>query len=72
MNDKPIKLFSGRAAFNLYQSQGLPIEVIEEKVKEEGFDGVDMLAFNTCKEIHREISRRSSKKKFKKDLKVVK
>lgn len=59
--DKPV--ISGQTAFNLYQSYGFPIEMIEELAKEKGFS-VDAAGFNKEKEKHQAKSRAGAGKKF--------
>jgi alanyl-tRNA synthetase len=56
-------IISGKEAFGLFQSYGLPIELIEELAKERGFK-VDKLGFYQAQKEHQEISRAGAEKKF--------
>ena len=56
-------IISGRLAFKLYESYGLPIEMIEEMAKEENMT-VDKKGFNTSFEKHQLLSRKGAEKKF--------
>ncbi|MBU2025360.1 alanine--tRNA ligase, partial [Patescibacteria group bacterium] len=55
---------SGKAAFDLYQTYGFPIEMTEEMAKERELD-IDKHEFLEEVERHREISRSGAQKKFK-------
>ncbi len=55
---------SGRDAFNLYQTYGFPIEMIEELAEENG-QKVDREAFNKEFEKHKELSQTASAGSFK-------
>lgn len=55
---------SGKAAFDLYQSYGFPIELTTEIVENEGRK-VDEASFQKEFEAHQEISRQGSDKQFK-------
>ncbi len=54
---------SGRLAFKLYESYGLPIEMIEEMSVEEGFK-LDRIEFDKAYEKHQLLSRKGAEKKF--------
>jgi alanyl-tRNA synthetase len=54
---------SGEDAFNLYQSYGFPLELVEELVKEKGLS-VDKKAFEDEFKKHQDLSREGSQKKF--------
>jgi len=53
----------GNEAFDLYQSYGFPLELIEEIAKEKGLK-VDKKAFFKAQKKHQEISRAGKEKKF--------
>ncbi len=55
--------FAGKAAFDLYQSYGFPVEMIEELSQERGFS-VDREEFQAEITSHQELSRKGSEKKF--------
>ncbi len=55
---------TGQDSFNLYSSQGLPIDMIIDLAKEKGMS-VDIDGFNKHFESHKELSRAGSEKKFK-------
>ncbi len=57
------KIISGEEAFNIYQSYGFPLELIEELAREEGFD-VDKEKFFQALKKHQEVSRAGAEKKF--------
>ncbi len=57
------KRISGKAAFDLYQSYGLPIELTEESAHDYGLE-VDKAGFEAALEKHREISRAGAEEKF--------
>ncbi|MBL7155252.1 MAG: alanine--tRNA ligase [Candidatus Portnoybacteria bacterium] len=57
----------GRVAFDLYQTDGFPIEMTEEIAKERGID-VDREEFNQELKKHQELSRTASAGKFKSGL----
>lgn len=57
------KTISGQDAFWLYETYGLPFEVIEEIAQEKGFK-IDQEEFEKALAIHRRKSRASVKKKF--------
>ncbi len=59
-SDKEIK---GEEAFDLYQSYGFPLELIEEIAQEKGFS-VDKKGFELALARHQEISRTGAEKKF--------
>ena len=54
-------LFSGEAAFELYDTYGFPVEATADEVMEHGFAGVDMTAFDKCMREQRERSRAAAK-----------
>lgn len=54
---------SGKAAFDLYQTYGFPIELTVEVAKEKGFD-VDVDGFEKEKKKHQELSRQGAEQKF--------
>ena len=58
-----IKRISGKAAFDLFQSYGFPLEITEEIVKERGFS-VEKEGFEREFKKHQEISRAGAEKKF--------
>ena len=53
----------GNEAFDLYQSYGFPLELIEEIAKEKGLK-IDKKAFFEAQKKHQEISRAGKEKKF--------
>ena len=57
------KNITGEQLFNLYQSYGFPLELIEELAKEKGFK-VDKKGFEEALKKHQEISRAGVKAKF--------
>lgn len=59
-----IKEINGEIAFNLYQSFGFPLEITEELFLEKG-QIVNREEFRAAFERHRQLSRKSSKAKFK-------
>lgn len=64
-NDKSkSKIISGKFSFDLYQTFGFPIELIEELAEEEGMS-VDRKNFDDEFIKHQEISRTGSEQKFK-------
>ncbi len=54
---------SGRSAFKLYESYGLPIEMIEEMAQEENFS-LDKKEFDEAYQKHQLLSRKGAQKKF--------
>jgi len=60
---KTEKLISGNEAFDLYQSYGFPLDLIEELAKEKNFK-IDKNGFQNSLEKHQEISRAGVEKKF--------
>lgn len=54
---------SGRAAFDIYQSYGFPLELTEELLKERGIS-IDEDKFKEAFRSHQEISRAGAEKKF--------
>jgi len=59
MKRRDIKFyFSGADAFDLFQSHGLAVEIIDEIAKSRGYDGVDMKEFKAEKKKHQELSRK--------------
>lgn len=59
-----MKTISAEAAFKLWTTYGFPIELTTELAKKDGFT-VDVLGFKQLMEEHRQVSRRSATKKFK-------
>ncbi|MEK7506273.1 MAG: alanine--tRNA ligase [Patescibacteria group bacterium] len=55
---------TGEIVFDLYQTHGLPIEMIEELAKEKGIS-IDKVDFERRKSAHQELSRTSSAGQFK-------
>jgi alanyl-tRNA synthetase len=58
------KVISGKNAFKLYDTYGLPIEVTTEMAGKEGFE-VDVAGFKKAFEKHQELSRKGAEQKFK-------
>jgi len=58
------KRVSGKNAFKLYDTYGLPIEVTTEMAKKEGFE-VDLQGFHKAFAKHQELSRKGAENKFK-------
>jgi alanyl-tRNA synthetase len=58
------KLFSGKDAFNLYQTYGFPIEITQELAREKGVI-VDIVEFEKELEKHQDLSRTASAGMFK-------
>ncbi len=63
LNKKKEKFISGSEAFSIYQTYGLPFEVIEDFAKENNFT-VSRDGFEEEFRKHQEISRRGAEKKF--------
>lgn len=63
LENKKQNIISGEDAFDLYQSYGFPIELIEELAKEKNFQ-IDKIGFETTFKHHQEISRAGAEKKF--------
>jgi len=59
-----VKIITGKTAFDLYQTYGFPIEMIEELAKEDGLR-VDEKEFNELLKKHQELSRTASVGMFK-------
>jgi len=57
------KMISGKEAFNLYETYGFPLELIQEIAKEKGIV-VDKKEFEISLQKHQEISRFGAEKKF--------
>ncbi len=57
-------MLSTSDAFDLYQSYGFPIEITQELAQEQGI-AVDMHAFTTLMQQHKDLSRAASEQKFK-------
>lgn len=55
----------GKKAFMLYETYGLPIEVIQEILKEKNRKPVDIEEFNNAEKSHKELSRTASAGLFK-------
>jgi len=62
-NEDLRKKFSGKVAFDLYQTYGFPIEMTIEIAKEKGME-VDLAGFEKAKREHQELSRRGAQQKF--------
>ena len=62
--DHDKKIISGRKAFDLYETFGLPVEISKEMAKEKGFV-LDESGFHKAYQKHREQSRKGAEKKFK-------
>ncbi|KPJ57295.1 hypothetical protein AMJ49_01695 [Parcubacteria bacterium DG_74_2] len=60
---KKDKIISGSEAFDLYQSYGFPLELVEEIASERGFE-VNREEFFEAQRLHKEISRKGVEKKF--------
>ena len=58
---------SGSEAFNLYQSFGFPVEMIEEELKRNNLT-LDIIEFNLKKQMHQNLSQTLSAGKFKSGL----
>ncbi len=58
------KMISGKNAFKLYDTYGLPIELTEELAAEQEF-GVDKKGFDKAFKKHQELSRKGAEQKFK-------
>ena len=63
LKSQNIKIFSGKMAFDLFQSYGFPLEITEEIAKENGL-GIDRKGFEQEFKKHQEISRAGKEKKF--------
>ncbi len=61
------KSVSGKQAFDLYQSFGFPVEMIEEELKKNGLS-LDLTEFNRLKDEHQKQSQTLSAGKFKSGL----
>jgi alanyl-tRNA synthetase len=59
-----LKIISGEISFNLYQTYGFPIEIIEELAKEDNLE-VDKNGFQEELKKHQDLSRTASEGKFK-------
>ena len=59
-----LKIIPGEISFNLYQTYGFPIEIIEELAKEDGLT-VDRQSFCDEMKKHQDLSRTASEGKFK-------
>lgn len=62
-SDVKNNIFSGQAAFDLYQSYGFPLEMTAEEAKKQGVE-VDEKDFYTRLKKHQELSKESAKGKF--------
>lgn len=62
--DKPIVVVSGKWAFKMFQSYGLPLEWTIGEAKRRWNIGVDVEGFDEEFKKHQEISRKSANKKF--------
>lgn len=58
------KVISGKNAFKLYDTHGLPIELTEEMATKKGFK-VDRKGFDKAFKKHQELSRKGAEQKFK-------
>jgi alanyl-tRNA synthetase len=58
------KVISGKNAFKLYDTYGLPIEITEELALEKGFE-VDRKGYDKAFKKHQELSRKGAEQKFK-------
>ncbi len=58
------KMISGKNAFKLYDTHGLPLELTEELAEEKGFT-VDKQGFDKAFKRHQELSRKGAEHKFK-------
>ena len=56
------KKISGKQAFDIYQTYGLPLEIMQEEIK------VDKAEFEKAMKAHQELSRAGAEKKFKAGL----
>jgi len=54
---------TGKEAFNLFETYGFPLELIEELAKEKGFS-IDIEGFGKALGEHQEVSRAGAEKKF--------
>ncbi|MDD4476780.1 MAG: alanine--tRNA ligase [Patescibacteria group bacterium] len=63
-NLKSGEKFSGKEAFDLYQSYGFPLEMTIEMAKEKGAE-VDVAIFNEEMKKHQDLSRAGAEQKFK-------
>ena len=60
---EPAKVLSGAAAFKLYDTYGLPLEITRDVVKERGF-AIDEAGFATAREASKELARSAGKDTF--------
>ena len=58
------KMISGKHAFKLYDTHGLPLELTEELAAEQGF-AVDKKGFDKAFKKHQDLSRKGAEQKFK-------
>jgi alanyl-tRNA synthetase len=58
------KVISGKNAFKLYDTHGLPLELTQELAAEQNFD-VDVKGFEKAFKKHQELSRKGAEQKFK-------
>lgn len=58
------KKISGVEAFNMYQTYGFPLEMIEELAKERNIQ-IDVAGFNKENKKHQKLSRKGAEKRFK-------
>lgn len=58
------KVISGKNAFKLYDTYGLPIEITNELALEKGFE-VDQKGYDKAFKKHQELSRKGAERKFK-------
>ena len=59
-----VKIIPGQVVFDLYQSYGFPVELIQELAREDDF-AVDMEEFRELFATHQQISRAGAEQKFK-------
>ena len=58
------RVLGGKEAFDLFQSDGFPLEITVEMCREKGFS-VDEQGFNALMKAHQELSRTGAEQKFK-------
>jgi alanyl-tRNA synthetase len=63
LSEKKDRTITGEEAFDLYQSYGFPLELVEEIANEKDFL-VDKNGFNEALKKHQDVSREGSEKKF--------
>ncbi len=60
LSDGGLKKMSGDMVFELYDTHGIPLEIIKDTASAQGYD-IDEAGFNNLMQIQRETSRKSSK-----------